>query len=627
MTDSAPHPSLAERLEQQDFAAVRLALAEAHAAYLAAPCLASSEALVQVIGELESNEKEEVARRQVLAAWRDQAPDDPYASFCLAALHFRQAWRHRGGALAHLVSEADWQALREHCEQGRALAEHALAGGGPAGHLLVWLMWEQQVIGTQHQAELIFNRAQELDPHWLGCWENMICIKDPRWGGSEPEMRAILELGRQHFTDPGCQSRLEARFALALGGYLFRFQDDHAGALALLEPARELQASDHIRASIQEECAWCYQAQGRPEQALAAWVAAAELYPVGLYYWQAYQQLRYQLDRPEAALACLEEGSACDDDEGARCTYALGLAWRDREMGLERDMGKSRQYLEKAIRQYQDLDNEEMLAWCYDGLGFCYLFDPALRDVAQAIACFERAIALGLAQGYLSMANIYRCNEYGLEDQELANRWILKAGEAGHDQAFYQYVHRVVDDLGARADLDTKKDLLRQSAERGDPDALRRLAGLELHHGTPAEAEKLLWQAVQEDDELEDSRAAFALAYGLCNGWFGDRDSRRATEVLEHSIRKQHRWGQPCYLLVMLLSALSTHLIKQNWGSVKELRGVLENCLQEYAEHTLQGQSARRMLAVLPGSWLGFQFWGLDWKGLPQPGVPDNLWS
>lgn len=615
-------------LRARDFAAAHQCLSEVHQAYKASPGFETNDGLWHAINSINGIDRDQNVRIAVLEEWLAQAPDDPYANLCLADQIYGVAGGHRGCDLADTVSDEDWQAIHHYCEQAAELAEKSIALGGPAGYAINLLMWQEQVIGSQHRAEQLLNRAIELDPTWLGCWLHMLSIKDPRWGGSDPEMRAILKLAEQYFDHPRMLDDLHGKFAIALGGYRFRFEDDHERALALLLPAWKLNPKDFRAAAIREETAWAYQGLQDYEKAAEAWLAAAEKYPCGEYFRQAAWCFREKLDAPEKTLECYEKAADYEDDDAAWCIYFLALAYRDRELGVERDMPKARAYFEKLIGMGENISDDSLLAWAYDGLASTYLIDDAWRDVPQAIAWYEKSVALGLPDSMRSMGWVYADPRYAYENPELATEWFKRAGEAGDDQGFRLYVHRVVDEIGIKADVQTKMDLLRQAAERGDPSALRRLAGLELQHGEARQAEMLLWQAVQEDDDLMDSRAAFALAYGLANGWFGAKDEGRAVEVLKEAIRKQRRSGRPCYVLLMLLSSLTYPLFAKDWAAIQELRGVLEECQAECSDgDQVVAADARRQLAALPASWLGTKMGGHAAKGVPQPSIPANIWN
>ncbi len=590
-----------------DFDLLEQALADAYAAYRQQPGRQTCDQISRLYRQLT-----EAAQDQDLAAveaWLASRPDSGWAHAVAGLLHTDIARETRGASTSGGVSEQDWAQIRKHYDLAEPLLRRSMALGVPAGRQLEALMQRQQVIGQQTEAERLFGELREVDPQWYGGWRTMQAIKEPRWGGSVPEMQALLDEARSGLQDPQSVTDLEASHHWWVGSYAYSFREDSEQALQHYQQALSFAATPPVVGQIHHYRALALRDLDRLAEATDAWRAAVAADPDAEYFYELARSLVKQEKLDEA-----EQFFRVAIDKGGTYGY-----WSARYLAYDLGQGDDGFRCDplEAIRLYEVANQlargTAQQIPCLVATAYLLRSTEAHGDRPRAAELFRQAYGLGDLRAMVILGDMQREAEIEGGATAAFESYQL-AAEQEDSLAQERLGFCLLEGQGCEPSIEAGRHWLEKAGMQGSQAALRWLVQDAFSRGDRTRTEILLWQACSKQDAY---MAGYTLARGLIEGWFGAPDLTRADEVLSLFLT-QHDHADS-----KILTAITRYPhYRGGWDTIKPALKALKSW---------QGNDARMDLATkyvlrqLPGSYFGYLLWARPEKLTPPPPPPD-MW-
>jgi tetratricopeptide (TPR) repeat protein len=536
----------------------------------------------------------------VIDRWRAERPDSALAMLACGLAHTDAARAARGGGSANQVSGDQWRLVERHFKEAEQHLRPLLddeRSRVPAGILLDALIVREQISGSRTRAEKFFARMLERDPHWLDGWRRIQAIRDPRWGGSQQDMEALLDLARQKLPERAARD-LAAMHWWWRGSYAYGWADDARSALTFLEKGLALAERSRTRGQLQEYRAYAFADLKQTDEELAAWQAAVAENPGAEYYCRYGWALEEAGKMPEA-IAAKEEGARLDGEYAATCAIWLGATFHDGRSGAHpelSDHARAIVWLERAMA----VGTKEQYSEAANMLGLIYFESDDRKDLAKAEQLFRQASDSGdhayAGYGAYNLARLL--DEQGKSAEALACYRL--AASRGHEAST-----RIVGSrLGEMTDDDAEAWLLAAVANNVISAHID-LARRRLRQGRVAEAEILLWQGAAYP---AGTRAAYVLGRALLEGRLGDVPDPEAAYQLLSTASGSKDFDVDCYADFFLTFYVAVHekFCRVSWLEYRGIRKCFITIKKRFKKQPeLASDAQRQELTALMHQLLG----------------------
>lgn len=534
--------------------------------------------------------------------WRAQSPDESMACLVHGLIATAEATRHRGQGSASSLDAAAWQVVDQHFAVARESLRQVWTLPLMAGPATDALMQRELIRGhSETEALAQFDHLLTHDAQFFAGWNRRLAQLEPRWGGSWPEVEALLRRADTVLRDPLMRDSLHARALWWRADHAWRFEDEDAEALALIEQGLARPMGGWVRSSLlhlRSDIHAHAEHHAEAVQALREAVAAQPDNP------SLYLMLGRRLEAAEQMPAAFEawaQGVEREGDDAHECAYKLGFhlmhAQEEGQEAAQSDPQRAEAVLYAACATAPTRRDQ---AWCELALGDLYRASDRLRDRARAEAAYQAAGEGGLPQAWTSLARGLDDGVWGAADPVAATAAYRQAAEAGDNAARDLYARRLLDGVGCAPDRVAALPMLRAAGDEDHVEALLQLAATAWHAGQTGLAELWLWRAAAASDENELD-ATCLLVRGLVSGWFGYTDRALARTLLNHATERASRYD---HTVVMLWYAVLYPDVRKDGDELAVIRKQLRKIAKDKTLPDLRRADAQRQLAALPGKWM-----------------------
>lgn len=549
--------------------------------------------------------------------WRAQSPDEPMAHLVHGLIATAEATRHRGQGSASSLDATGWQAVDRHFAAARESLLQVWTLPLMAGPATDALMQRELIRGhSETEALAQFDHLLAHDAQFFAGWNRRLAQLEPRWGGSWPEVEALLRRADTVLRDPLMRDSLHARALWWRADHAWRFEDEDAEALALIEQGLARPMGGWVRSSLLQLRSDIHAHVERHAEAVQALREAVAAQPDNPTLHLALGRRLEAAEQMPAAFEAWAQGVEREGDDAHECAYQLGFHLMHGLEGMPPDSQRAESVLRAAC---QTAPTRRDRAWCELALGDLYRVTTGFMDRARAEAAYQAAGEGGLPQAWTSLARGLDEGVWGTPDPVAATAAYRQAAEAGDNAARDLYARRLLDGVGCAPDRAAALPMLRAAGDEDHVEALLQLAATAWHAGQTGLAELWLWRAAAaSDDNALD--ATSLLVRGMVSGWFGYTDRALARTLLNHAIERASRYD---HRVLMLGYALLYPDVRKDGDELAVIRKQLRKIAKDKTLLDVYRADARRQLAALPGKWTHTLHLSRP-DSIPMPSLPDE---
>lgn len=549
--------------------------------------------------------------------WRAQSPDEPMAHLVHGLIATAEATRHRGQGGVSSLDAAAWQAVDQHFAAARESLLQVWTLPLMAGPATDALMQRELIRGhSETEALAQFDHLLAHDAQFFAGWNRRLAQLEPRWGGSWPEVEALLRRADTVLRDPLMRDSLHARALWWRADHAWRFEDEDAEALALIEQGLARPMGGWVRSSLLQLRSDIHAHVERHAEAVQALREAVAAQPDNPSLYLVLGRRLETAEQMPAAFEAWAQGVELEGDDAHECAYQLGFHLMDGLEGVLPDPHRAESVLQAAC---QTAPTRRDRAWCALALGDLYRVTTGFLDRTRAEAAYQAAGEDGLPQAWTSLARALDGGVWGTADPVAATAAYRQAAEAGDNAARDLYARRLLDGVGCAPDRAAALPMLRAAGDEDHVEALLHLAGAAWHAGQTGLAELWLWRAAAASDENELD-ATCLLVRGLVSGWFGYTDRALARTLLNHATERASRYD---YTVLMLWYAVLYPDVRKNGDELVVIRKQLRKIAKDKTLPAQRRTDAELQLAALPGKWMHTLHLSRP-DSIPMPLLPDE---
>lgn len=557
---------------------------------------------------------------EALTRWSQQAPLTGTVWLLLGLTHTKLAAMERGTGSANRVSAQSWKQIAYHYAQAEKAFERALSDGVlPKGAIRSAQMRREQVQGQKEAvADGLFRAFLQEDPQWLAGWKTRMAQLEPRWGGSWPEVEALLELADKTLEDAVSRQDLHLSAIWWRANYAYYFEQDADRALQIAETGLQHEGPAQALANLWELKADIALSQSQLEPAWAAYQKAIALTPEAADLRFNFGNALHRAELCDAAKAQWEVGATLHGNEAHECAYWLGHYLSFGTEGFPADTARADNLLKQAVEK---AGSRKQRAWGYFAQGRLYTAPPQ-QDWIKARACFQAAAEDGLTHAWRFWSRALEEHPEAIPDTALEiTQAYQKGAEAGDTRSRIAYARRLEEGLGCAVDAEQAQTQWALAADAGNYEALLHCAASATRQGDFAQAQALLWQASACAD-AEETEAANLLVYGGLVGKYAPLADETANELLLHV---RQRTSQVCGFSDLLHIAVLFRQLHKDRSEIKALRSWLKKLSRNQNLEKPIREHARVMLRATPAGWM-HRFYLKRPKTLPLPPLPQGAY-
>lgn len=530
--------------------------------------------------------------------WLVQSPDEPLALLVHGLIATAEAMRHRGQGGASSVDAAAWQAVDRHFAAAReSLLQvwNLPLMAGPATDALM----QRELIRGHSETDAIeqFEHLLALDAQYFAGWNRRLAQLEPRWGGSWPEVEALLRRADTVLLDPLMRDSLHARALWWRADNAWTFEKQDAEALALIEQGLAQPMAAWVRSGLLQLRSAIHARAEHHAEAVQAVREAVEAEPDNPSLHLMLGRRLEAAGQAPAAIEAWARGAELEGDDAHECAYKLGFHLMHGLEGVLPDPHRAESVLQAACATAPTRRDQ---AWCELALGDLYRVAKEMLHRPRAEAAYQSAGEGGLPQAWTALGKALDEGIWDTPDPVAATAAYRRAAEAGDNSARDLYARRLLDGVGCAPDRSAALPMLRAAGDEDHVDALLSLAGAAWRAGQTGLAELWLWRAAaaSDDNELD---ATSLLVRGMVSGWFGYTDRALARTLLNHATERASRYD---YNVLMLWYAVLYPDVRKDGNELDAIRKQLSKIVKDKTLSDQHRADAKRQLAALPGKWM-----------------------